>query len=59
MTLAEYDSSCRDPKRISSERNMPMNTEKSAFMSFLRRQESSHYKTFWMPDQVRHDGKGN
>jgi len=26
--------------------------------SFRWKPESSSFKTFWMPDQVRHDGKG-
>jgi hypothetical protein len=28
----------------------------SGFTSFQRKPESSHFKVFWMPDQVRHDG---
>jgi len=33
-----------------------LKVRKYSFLSFLRKQESSNFKGFWMLDQVQHDG---
>jgi len=36
----------------------PVKSQNITFLSFRRKPESSHFNTFWMPDQVRHDELG-
>jgi hypothetical protein len=43
------------PYYLESVYNLPSQSESS----FRRKSESSPFKTFWMPDQVRHDKKGH